>query len=86
MLVDKEDIGPSRLLKRTVRCFGKDKQFYLLTPIQGLPQRMVYKVCRTTGDPAWSVQSQRFCRWSWNSEHLLGIRRDFYRANPDTNV
>ena len=31
MLVDKESIGPSRLLKRNVSCFGKAKQFNLLT-------------------------------------------------------
>ena len=35
MLVDEEAIGPSRLLKRTVICFGKAKPFYLLTSIQG---------------------------------------------------
>ena len=34
MLVDEEDIGPSRLLKRTVSCFGKAKLFYLLTLIR----------------------------------------------------
>ena len=31
MLVDEEAIGPSRLLKRTVSCFGKAKLFNLLT-------------------------------------------------------
>ena len=31
MLVDEEAIGPSRLLKRTVSCFEKSKQFNLLT-------------------------------------------------------
>ena len=31
MLVDEEAIGPLRLLKRTVSCFGKAKPFNLLT-------------------------------------------------------
>ena len=31
---DEEAIGPSRSPKRTVICFGKGKQFYLLTLIQ----------------------------------------------------
>ena len=35
MFVYKESIGPLRLLKRTVSCFGKAKPFYLLTLIQG---------------------------------------------------
>ena len=39
-----------------------------------------------TGDTAWSVLLQRFRLLIWNSEHLLGIRRDFYRAYPDINV
>ena len=34
MLVDKEAIGPSRLLKRTVICFSKAKPFNLLTSIR----------------------------------------------------
>ena len=34
MLVDKEAIGPLRSPKRTVRCFGEGKPFYLLTLIQ----------------------------------------------------
>ena len=33
--IEEEAIGPSRLLKRTVSCFGKGKPFYLLTLIQG---------------------------------------------------
>ena len=33
MLVDKEAIGPLRLLRRTVSCFGKAKPFNLLTSI-----------------------------------------------------
>ena len=32
--VEEEDIGPSRLLKRTVSCFGKAKPFNLLTSIR----------------------------------------------------
>ena len=34
-MVDEEAIGPSRSLKRTVRCFGKGKSLYLLTLVQG---------------------------------------------------
>ena len=30
-MVEKEAIGPSRLLKRTVSCFGKAKLFNILT-------------------------------------------------------
>ena len=33
-MVDKEAIGPLRSPKRTVRCFGEGKPFYLLTLIQ----------------------------------------------------
>ena len=35
MLVDEEAIVPLRSPKRTVRCFGKGKLFYLLTSFQG---------------------------------------------------
>ena len=33
-MVDEEAIGPSRLLKRTVSCFGKAKPFNLPTSIR----------------------------------------------------
>ena len=81
----KEAIGHSCLLKSTVICFGKDKQCSLLTSIRDC-HSVWYSVRRVTVDPAQSVQSQRFSHLSWNSKHLLGIRRDFYRAYSDSGI